>query len=122
SGGGGSYHIETTPEPLSGAGRLKVIGSLSHSPRPREPIAVNATTPQESSAQGGDVPGTLVGELGRADLTLRRAADLKAGDVVELGRHAREPVELTSGGRLVARGELVQIDTELGVRLTHVYL
>ncbi len=32
------------------------------------------------------------------------------------------PVELTSNGRLVARGELVLIDTELGVRVTHVFL
>jgi type III secretion system YscQ/HrcQ family protein len=122
SGQGGRYHVETTPEPLSGAGRLKVTGPLRHSPWPREPVALNPTTPHETSAQGGDVPVTLVVELGRVNLTLRRVADLKPGDVVELGRHAREPIELTSGGRLVARGELVQIDTELGVRITHVYL
>jgi flagellar motor switch protein FliN len=65
---------------------------------------------------------TLVVELGRVNLPLSRVADLKPGDVVELGRHSREPVELTSGGRLVARGELVLIDTELGVRVTHVFL
>jgi type III secretion system YscQ/HrcQ family protein len=65
---------------------------------------------------------TLVVELGRINLPLRRLADLKPGDVLELGRHAREPVELTSGGRLIARGELVQIDTELGVRVTNVFL
>ena len=69
-----------------------------------------------------DVPVTLVVELGRVNLTLRRLADLKPGDVIELGRHSREPVELPSGGRLVARGELVQIDTELGVRITQVFL
>jgi flagellar motor switch protein FliN/FliY len=65
---------------------------------------------------------TLSVELGRISLTVSRLADLKPGDVVELGRHSREPVELTSGGRIVARGELVMIDTELGVRVTHVFL
>ena len=65
---------------------------------------------------------TLTVELGRINLPLGRLADLKPGDVLELGRHAREPVELTSGGRLIARGELVQIDSELGVRVTHVFL
>ena len=65
---------------------------------------------------------TLTVELGKVNLTLDRLADLKPGDVLELGRHSREPVELTSGGRLVARGELILIDTELGVRVTHVFL
>ena len=69
-----------------------------------------------------EIPVTLTVELGRVNLTLARLADLQPGDVIELGRHSREPVELTSGGRLVARGELVQIDTELGVRVTHVFL
>ena len=69
-----------------------------------------------------DIPVTLTVELGRVSLPLRRLADLKPGDVLELGRHAREPVELTSGGRTVARGELVQIESELGVRVTHVFL
>jgi flagellar motor switch protein FliN/FliY len=68
------------------------------------------------------VPVTLTVELGRVNLTLHRLADIKPGDVLELGRHAKEPVELTSGGRLVARGELVQVDTELGVRITHVFM
>ena len=68
------------------------------------------------------MPVTLTVELGRINLPLGRLADLKPGDVLELGRHAREPVELTSGGRLIARGELVQIDNELGVRVTHVFL
>ena len=68
-----------------------------------------------------DLPVTLTVELGRVSLPLGRVAGLKPGDVLELGRRAREPVDLTSGGRLVARGELVQIDTELGVRVTNVY-
>ena len=56
------------------------------------------------------------------NLTINQLAELKPGDVVELGRHSRAPVELTSNGRLVARGELVQIDTDLGVRVTSTFL
>lgn len=52
-----------------------------------------------------DVPVTLTVELGRISLPLARLADLKPGDVLELGRHSREPVELTSNGHLVARYE-----------------
>jgi len=69
-----------------------------------------------------DVPVTLTVELGRVNLTLEKLAGLQPGDLIEMGRHSREPVELTSNGRLVARGELVLIDTELGVRVTHVFL
>src|SRR6185437_14304174 len=101
---------------------------------PRDPIAASAKEPRTMSqptsspespgpeAAPLDVPVTLAVELGRVNLTLSRLADLKPGDVVELGRHSRSPVELTSNGRLVARGELVQIDTELGVRVTNVFL
>lgn len=87
-----------------------------------------STDPNAGPSQGAgalsptDIPVTLTVELGRVNLTLSRLADLKPGEVVELGRHSREPVELTSGGRLVARGELVLIDTELGVRVTSIFL
>jgi type III secretion system YscQ/HrcQ family protein len=130
SGAGGRYTIPAEPVALSGGGRLTVTAPIRHDPTPREGLAVNPTRPNPSSeptqapaqTPAVDVPVTLVVELGRVNLTLGRLADLKPGEVLELGRHSREPVELTSGGRLVARGELVQIDTELGVRVTSVFL
>lgn len=100
-------------------GRLKIVSPLEREPTPREPLAM---PPSTASSPPADIPVTLVVELGRVNLSLSRLADLKPGDVVELGRHSREPVELTSNGKLVARGELVQIDTELGVRVTNVFL
>ena len=111
------FDVEAMP---NGAGaRVILRSSLHREPTPREPLAVN---PTPTTAGPADVPVTLVVELGRVNLALSRLADLKPGDVVELGRHSREPVELTSNGKLVARGELVQIDTELGVRVTNVFL
>jgi type III secretion system YscQ/HrcQ family protein len=121
----GRFVIPAESAPFSGGGRLRLTAPLRFLPTPREPLAVStpATNPDPPApAAVTDVPVTLVVELGRVNLTLGRLADLKPGDLVELGRHSREPVELTSGGRLVARGELVQIDTELGVRVTHVFL
>ena len=84
-----------------------------------QPTASSGTP---SAAGPLDVPVTLTVELGRVNLTLTQLADLKPGDVVELNRHSRAPVELTSNGRLVARGELILIDTDLGVRVTNVFL
>ena len=87
--------------------------------QPTSPAGPPSSAPEASPL---DVPVTLTVELGRVNLTLSRLADLKPGDVVELSRHSRAPVELTSNGRLVARGELILIDTDLGVRVTSVFL
>jgi flagellar motor switch/type III secretory pathway protein FliN len=40
--------------------------------------------------------------------------------VVQSGRRLEDPVILRAGGREIARGELVDIEGELGVRITHV--
>jgi len=127
AGADGRFRLPCEALPLSGGGRLAVVAPPRREPTPREALPV--TTPETSAAAAAppppspaDVPVTLIVELGRVNLTLGRLAGLQPGDVIELGRHSREPVELTSNGRLVARGELVQIDTELGVRVTHVFL
>ncbi len=109
-----------------GGGRVRLTAPLSRESLSPEPNAVSTSsenpTPQPGAVDPTDVPVTLTVELGRINLPLPRLADLKPGDVLDLARHAREPVELTSGGKLVARGELVQIDTELGVRITNIFL
>jgi type III secretion system YscQ/HrcQ family protein len=125
--GGTRYSFAAEPVPHSGGGSLRITRALETDPIPREAIPMSSSDefPPPSIDAGRvptEIPVTLTVELGRVNLTLARLADLQPGDVIELGRHSREPVELTSGGRLVARGELVQIDTELGVRVTHVFL
>jgi type III secretion system YscQ/HrcQ family protein len=136
NGPDGRYRIPVQPVADSGGRLVRLEDALIHEPRPREPILVNVkesrTMSQPSTAANPsaaapeadplDVPVTLTVELGRVNLLLSRLAGLKPGDVIELGRHSRAPVELTSNGRLVARGELVLIDTDLGVRVTSVFL
>jgi flagellar motor switch protein FliN len=128
------YRIPTCPVADSGGRLLRVEAGLVAEPRPRDPIAWtgNESKPMNPSAAAPDaappgagpldVPVTLIVELGRVNLTLDQLAGLKPGDVLELGRHSRAPLELTSNGRLVARGELVLLDAEMGVRVTNVFL
>jgi type III secretion system YscQ/HrcQ family protein len=122
----GRWVFAAEPTIYTGAGRLTLTAPLRHVNTPREALALEPKIdPFDNPAPGAiptDVPVTLTVELGRVNFSVQRLTELRPGDVVELSRHAREPVELTSGGRLVARGELVQIDTELGVRVTHVFL
>ena len=62
----------------------------------------------------------LAVELGRVKLPLRDLLSLAPGAVLELDRAADAPVDVLVNGCLVARGEVVVIDGEFGVRVTAV--
>ncbi len=64
-----------------------------------------------------DVPLPVAVELGRTDMTIRDILELGVGSVVEVHRVAGEPVDILVNGRLVARGEVVVIDENFGVRI-----
>jgi type III secretion system YscQ/HrcQ family protein len=122
----GDRRIAVEPEAGTSGRRFRVVGPLVQ--QPGSPASLNlgndfAMSPQDQNAASPlDAPVTLTIELGRINLPVSRLADLKPGDVLEAGRHSREPVEITSNGRLVARGDLILIDAELGVRVTSVFL
>lgn len=65
----------------------------------------------------GDVPVVVRVEIGEATLPARDWASLAPGDVVTLGRRVGEHVLLRIGGVPVARGELVDVEGEVGVRV-----
>jgi flagellar motor switch/type III secretory pathway protein FliN len=68
----------------------------------------------------GETPIVVRLELGALEMTAAEWAELRPGDVVQCGRRIEEPVVLRAGGREIARGELVDIEGELGVRITAV--
>lgn len=55
--------------------------------------------------------------LGTTAMSLRQVLDLAVGQIVSLGRPLAGPFELRAAGRVVGRGELVDVDGELGVRI-----
>ena len=67
-----------------------------------------------------DVPVELAVEIGRTRMTIGQALDLRPGSVVSLNRLAGEPVDLLINGKPIARGEVVVIDEEFGLRVTDV--
>lgn len=67
-----------------------------------------------------DVPLEVTVELGRTRLLIRDILDLGAGSIIELDKIAGEPVELFANGLLMARGEVVVIDDNFGVRVTEI--
>jgi len=65
-----------------------------------------------------DVTLQLTVELGRTQLPIREVLRLGPGAVVELGKQAGDPVDILANDKLIARGELVVVDSVLAVRIT----
>ncbi|MGH9016538.1 MAG: flagellar motor switch protein FliN [Acidimicrobiales bacterium] len=57
-------------------------------------------------------------ELGRTRLLMKDLLSLRPGSVVELDRHVGAPVDIFVNSTLLAHGEVVVVDDELGVRIT----
>lgn len=68
----------------------------------------------------GDVGLEVTVELGRVRMKLRDVLALQEGSVVDLDRSAGATVDIVVNGTLVARGDVVVVDDELGVRITEV--
>ncbi len=67
-----------------------------------------------------DVKLQLTVELGRTDLPIKKVLELTKGSIVTLNKAAGEPVELFANGKLIAYGEVVVIEDNFGLRITHI--
>ena len=79
--------------------------------------------PSGGSGQFGllmDVELAVTLRFGSRLLLLREILDLSPGAVVELDRQVKEPIDLLLEGRVVARGEVVVVDGNYGLRVTEV--
>lgn len=67
-----------------------------------------------------NVPVELAVEIGRTRMTIGETLALGPGSIVSLNRLAGEPVDLLVNGRPIARGEVVVVDEEFGLRVTEI--
>ncbi len=67
-----------------------------------------------------DIPLEISVELGRVKMLVKDVVELGPGSIVEINKAAGEPVDVLVNGRLVARGEVVVIDDNFGVRITEI--
>lgn len=67
-----------------------------------------------------DVPLNITVELGRAEMEIREILSLTKGQVIELDKLAGEPVDVFVNGKLVAKGEVVVIDENFGVKISSI--
>lgn len=67
-----------------------------------------------------DIPLEVTVELGRTKRSIREILELGQGSIVELDKLAGEPVDILVNQRLIAKGEVVVIDENFGVRVTDI--
>lgn len=67
-----------------------------------------------------DVPLTVTLRFGQRHMTVRELLELNTGSLVELDQQVEEPVYLMLGERVIARGEVVIVDGNYGMRVLEV--
>ncbi len=68
-----------------------------------------------------DIPIQIVAVLGKKPVTIKDIVSLRMGQVVELNRLPNEAIDLVANGKLIAKGELVEVEGRLGVRILKIF-
>ena len=67
-----------------------------------------------------DIPLDITVELGRTRMLIHELLKLGQGSVIELGKSAGASLDILANQRLIARGEVVEINEKYGIRLTEI--
>ncbi len=132
--GAGVVAIALAPMPGERPQAWFAIRTRTHAPVPQQrdggarpstgapaPAGTSGGTPDRAALRLlHDVELTLTAEIGRTRLPVRQVLDLVPGTVLELDRTAGSPADVMVNGRLVARGEVVVVDEEYGIRITEI--
>ena len=67
-----------------------------------------------------DVPLEVTVELGRTTKSIKEILDFTPGTIIELNKLAGEPIDVLVNGKFVAKGEVVVIEENFGIRVTEI--
>lgn len=67
-----------------------------------------------------DIPLQVTVQLGKTTRSVKNILELTTGSIIELDKLAGEPVDILVNNRLIAKGEVVVIDENFGVRVTDI--
>jgi flagellar motor switch protein FliN len=67
-----------------------------------------------------DIPLDITVELGRTRMLIHELLKLGQGSVIELGKSSGASLDILANQRLIARGEVVEINDKYGIRLTEI--
>jgi flagellar motor switch protein FliN len=114
--------------PLPGDAQPTLIVGGEMSAAVAAPVAPDAAAPAApvpTPANGNldlllDIELPLAVRFGQAELTVQHLTRLGPGSVIDLRRSADEPVDVLVSGKVIARGEVVVVEGNYGVRVTEV--
>lgn len=106
---------------------LRLSAELLASMSSQESVKDDAAEGKRENENRGDQANTervlgvclkLSLRFGQRSLTLREILELRSGTIVELDQHVEDPVELVIGKNVIARGHVVVVDGNYGLRIT----
>ncbi len=116
--------------PLVEGNEIRAVLALALNPWPADGPATGGNVARLDAGpsvqlRGGldmlhDVEMEVSAELGRTRMSVRELLSLTPGAIVELDRAAGSPADLLVNGRLIARGEVVVVDENFGIRVTEI--
>lgn len=109
--------MTTRPKP-NAAEEAPTAADAAESPQAQSSTAAGPSSEPHSLSHLGGIEVKAAVELGSTELLLRDLAALEPGSVVRLDRLTGDPADFTVNGHLFARGELVLVGENLGLRIT----
>lgn len=103
------------PKPQAQATAQAPLPEKPKSKPVQEPAPKPAADPLQKMTE--EIPVQVVAVLGKKVVTLKEVASLKTGDVVELKKQPHDMIDLVANGKLVAQGELVLVDGQVGIQI-----
>lgn len=87
-------------------------------PKPAEPVSATKTTISQTPLTIDEIPLTVVIEIGRIKMSVKKLLELQPGNMLELDIHPESGVDMVVNGKRIARGELLKIGETLGIRIS----
>jgi flagellar motor switch protein FliN/FliY len=125
NGGGGGAKKPVATAPQSAAPSMGMMGGSMGSANVQSVQFPNLMAHATSQEQGNiglimDVYMELTVELGRTKKLIKEILGMGEGTIIELDKLAGEPVDILVNHKLIAKGEVVVIDENFGVRVTEI--
>jgi flagellar motor switch protein FliN/FliY len=119
--GGAMPSASFAPPPPSGRGAQHPGPVVDVRPAEFTPLAARGPSGSASKIDLiADIPVRVTVELGKTRKNISEVLAMTTGSVIELDKMAGEPVDVLVNGKLIAKGEVVVIDENFGVRITEV--
>lgn len=98
------------------------LGSEEHSEvheevEAEQPVSSNEAPPADNRLNIEEVPLSVIVEVGRLQMSIKKIMELQPGNMLELDIHPENGVDLVVNGTRIAKGELIKLGEALGVRI-----